>query len=65
MGGHDKALPVTKYTEDLFEEGHTQVWGSYCEYKDGTITWGYACCKQTTRFAPVCRILQGIALPPF
>jgi len=28
-GGLAKALPKTKYDEDIFEMGHTQVWGSH------------------------------------
>lgn len=55
VGGHDKALPVTKYDEDVFENGHTQVWGSFCSLQEGALVWGYACCKKTTRMADCCR----------
>ena len=43
-GGLAKALPKTKYDEDVFEMGHTQVWGSFCKVVDGEVVWGYACC---------------------
>lgn len=41
----------TLYPEDVYEGGHTSVWGSY--YVDGK--WGYSCCHQTVRSAPCTR----------
>jgi pre-mRNA-processing factor SLU7 len=51
-GGLAKALPKTKYDEDIFEMGHTQVWGSHSALVDGEVVWGYGCCGQTTRYMP-------------
>ncbi len=31
----------SKYDEDVFENGHTSVWGSYWSPNIG---WGYRCC---------------------
>lgn len=42
-----KAIPKSKYAEDVFPGNHTSVWGSY--YSKGN--WGYRCCHQTTRSA--------------
>jgi pre-mRNA-processing factor SLU7 len=51
-GGLAKALPKTKYDEDIFEMGHTRCWGSSAKVVDGEILWGYGCCGQTTRYLP-------------
>ena len=52
--GLEKSVPKTKYLEDVFENGHKAVWGSY--YKVGSSSgtggmgsWGYKCCHQTIR----------------
>eukprot|EP00455_Lapot_gusevi_P042431 TRINITY_DN5034_c0_g1_i16.p1 TRINITY_DN5034_c0_g1~~TRINITY_DN5034_c0_g1_i16.p1 ORF type:complete len:378 (-),score=126.97 TRINITY_DN5034_c0_g1_i16:197-1258(-) len=45
--GQEKAIPTSKYAEDVLENNHTSVWGSY--WQDGR--WGYACCCQTIRNA--------------
>lgn len=45
--GLEKAIPKTKYIEDVYEANHKSVWGSY--WKDGK--WGYACCHQVLRAA--------------
>lgn len=42
-----KAVPKSKYAEDVFPGNHTSVWGSY--YAKGH--WGFKCCHQTTRSA--------------
>lgn len=47
LAGHEPAVPSTKYAEDVLEQNHTAVWGSY--YRDGR--WGYACCRATVRNA--------------
>ena len=51
-GGLAKALPKTKYDEDVFEMGHTQVWGSFCKVVDGEVVWGYACCGGKHHHSP-------------
>ena len=51
-GGLAKALPKTKYDEDVFEMGHTQVWGSFCKVVDGEVVWGYACCGGNHHHSP-------------
>jgi len=43
--GQEKAIPKTKYVEDVLENNHSEIWGSY--FKDGK--WGYSCCQQTFR----------------
>jgi pre-mRNA-processing factor SLU7 len=43
--GQEKAVPKSKYEEDVFMNNHTTVWGSW--WKDHQ--WGYKCCKQFTR----------------
>ena len=46
-----KAIPRTEestmsqYQEDVYENGHTSVWGSWFDLE--TKEWGYTCCKQT------------------
>jgi hypothetical protein len=41
----EKALPRSKYEEDVYINNHTSVWGSW--WKDHQ--WGYKCCKQMIR----------------
>ncbi|OAE20632.1 hypothetical protein AXG93_154s1060 [Marchantia polymorpha subsp. ruderalis] len=43
--GQEKAVPKSKYEEDVYINNHTTVWGSW--WKDGL--WGFKCCKQHTR----------------
>lgn len=45
--GGPVAIAVSKYPEDMYENKHTTVWGSF--YKDGQ--WGYRCCHQMSRNA--------------
>merc|ERR1719160_398521 len=33
----------TLYKEDQYDEGHTQVWGSFYDFQQHL--WGYACCR--------------------
>eukprot|EP00899_Mesostigma_viride_P024396 jgi/Mesvir1/5140/Mv15286-RA.1 len=40
--GQEKPVARSKYEEDVYDNNHTAVWGSY--WRDGQ--WGYACCKQ-------------------
>jgi len=37
----------SKYKEDVSENGHTGVWGSYFEKDE--MKWGYSCCKVQVR----------------
>jgi pre-mRNA-processing factor SLU7 len=50
-------IPKSRYPEDVYEHGHTSVWGSY--WTDGQ--WGYACCKLTKRGA-VCPLSDPLEL---
>ena len=43
--GDQRATIKSKYVEDVFENGHTSVWGSYWNNH----RWGYACCHSTIR----------------
>jgi pre-mRNA-processing factor SLU7 len=43
--GQERAVPKTKYAEDILESNHKLIWGSY--YHEGK--WGYGCCHSTTR----------------
>lgn len=49
--GKEEAIPKSKYAslEDVYENNHTGVWGSFFDRKTGK--WGYSCCQQTTRNA--------------
>jgi pre-mRNA-processing factor SLU7 len=51
----EKAVPKSKYEEDVFINNHTTVWGSW--WHDNK--WGYKCCKQTLRNS-YCTGLAGI-----
>jgi pre-mRNA-processing factor SLU7 len=45
--GQEASRPRSKYPEDVFDNNHTAVWGSF--YAEGS--WGYACCNLLTRNA--------------
>lgn len=47
LSGKEALRPSSKYAEDLLENKHTAVWGSY--YAEGK--WGYDCCHQMVRNA--------------
>lgn len=51
--GLEKSIPKTKYLEDVRENGHKAVWGSWWKQSapGATGIWGYACCHQTIRHA--------------
>ncbi|CAN6452080.1 unnamed protein product [Victoria cruziana] len=53
--GLEKALPKSKYEEDVHINNHASVWGSW--WKDHQ--WGYKCCRQTIRNS-YCTGLAGI-----
>lgn len=40
--GKERAKVRSKYPEDVYNNNHTSVWGSY--YDRSTGQWGYACC---------------------
>ncbi|CAI5515750.1 unnamed protein product [Closterium sp. Naga37s-1] len=56
LRGVDKAVPCSRYEEDVLVNNHTAVWGSWW----GGGVWGYACCHQTTRMS-YCTGASGIA----
>ncbi|KAK6385486.1 uncharacterized protein PV06_08249 [Exophiala oligosperma] len=43
--GQERTTPKSKYSEDVFVNNHTSVWGSWWH----DFTWGYACCHSTVR----------------
>lgn len=45
--GEEKAIPKSKYDEDVYNSNHVSVWGSY--WNNGR--WGYSCCKQMVKGA--------------
>ena len=45
LKGPEKAVPKSKYEEDVLVNNHKSVWGSY--WREGQ--WGYACCHQHIR----------------
>jgi len=47
--GAPRAAPRTKYAEDVFEQNHTAVWGSF--FSRSKRQWGYACCHSLVRGA--------------
>ena len=47
LKGQEEVIPKTKYAEDVYENKHFSVWGSY--WKDGK--WGYLCCHGMLRQA--------------
>ncbi|KAK9457845.1 mRNA splicing protein [Dipodascopsis uninucleata] len=40
LRGKEKAVPRSKYPEDIYPGNHTSVWGSFWD----NFAWGYACC---------------------
>jgi len=47
--GQEKAIPKSKWPEDILENNHTEIWGSWYDRETGK--WGYKCCHQTFRNA--------------
>lgn len=45
-----KIVLRSRYEEDVYENGHTFVWGSFFDLD--TKSWGYKCCKQTNKDSP-------------
>ncbi|CDU25124.1 related to step II splicing factor SLU7 [Sporisorium scitamineum] len=41
--GLDKVVPKSRWEEDVLENNHTKVWGSWFDLE--TAEWGYACCR--------------------
>ena len=46
-GASSRMCIRSQYAEDVYENDHTSVWGSYFDLD--TKQWGYACCKITDR----------------
>ncbi|KAL9650494.1 hypothetical protein ABK040_004713 [Willaertia magna] len=46
LAARSKAIPKSKYEEDVYYNGHTSVFGSYWDSVKG---WGFSCCKQCDR----------------
>eukprot|EP00931_Biecheleriopsis_adriatica_P057161 TRINITY_DN338_c1_g1_i1.p1 TRINITY_DN338_c1_g1~~TRINITY_DN338_c1_g1_i1.p1 ORF type:complete len:345 (+),score=96.88 TRINITY_DN338_c1_g1_i1:89-1036(+) len=47
--GDDRKLAKSKYKEDIHEQGHNTVWGSWYSVDDKR--WGFRCCKLQERDA--------------
>jgi pre-mRNA-processing factor SLU7 len=60
VGAPAKAIPKSKFPEDVFPGNHKSVWGSY--YNKGK--WGYKCCHQTTKSAYCTGTPVIVAEPP-
>ncbi|PWY99213.1 hypothetical protein BCV70DRAFT_201416 [Testicularia cyperi] len=43
--GLERPIPKSRYEEDVYENNHTSVWGSW--YDLDSATWGYRCCHST------------------
>ena len=57
INGTERVPVRSRYIEDVYENGHTSVWGSF--YDNGE--WGYDCCRQTIKHA-LCTGERGKAL---
>eukprot|EP00927_Polykrikos_kofoidii_P049114 TRINITY_DN4323_c0_g1_i1.p1 TRINITY_DN4323_c0_g1~~TRINITY_DN4323_c0_g1_i1.p1 ORF type:complete len:518 (-),score=90.85 TRINITY_DN4323_c0_g1_i1:31-1584(-) len=57
--GVDHEIRSNLYSEDVFEMGHTTVWGSF--YDAQAHMWGYACCQVTRRHQPCPSATNGDA----
>ncbi|RMX63652.1 hypothetical protein DD238_007041 [Peronospora effusa] len=45
--GRERAPVRSKYIEDVFENNHTSIWGSWFDRSE--MAWGYACCHSKAR----------------
>ncbi|CAH0476193.1 unnamed protein product [Peronospora belbahrii] len=45
--GRERAPARSKYIEDVYENNHTSIWGSWFDRSE--MAWGYACCHSKTR----------------
>ncbi|KAJ0397760.1 hypothetical protein ATCC90586_005148 [Pythium insidiosum] len=45
--GQERAKVRSKYVEDVLEQNHTSVWGSWFDRNE--MAWGYACCHSKVR----------------
>ncbi|KIS67083.1 mRNA splicing protein SLU7 [Mycosarcoma maydis] len=43
--GLEKVVPKSRWEEDVLENNHVKVWGSWFDLELGV--WGYACCRST------------------
>ncbi|CAG8584610.1 10946_t:CDS:2 [Cetraspora pellucida] len=53
--GQERAIAKSKYEEDVFNNNHTSIWGSY--WANGN--WGYKCCRSFIKNS-YCTGLAGI-----
>jgi pre-mRNA-processing factor SLU7 len=47
LKGIEKAVARSKYVEDVYENNHTCIWGSWFDKAD--MSWGYDCCHSKVR----------------
>lgn len=45
--GQERAKQKSKYEEDVLDQNHTAVWGSWYDLQTGQ--WGYGCCRNTMK----------------
>ena len=45
--GQERAKQKSKYEEDVLDQNHTAVWGSWYDMQSGQ--WGYGCCRNTMK----------------
>ncbi|TMW61099.1 hypothetical protein Poli38472_013562 [Pythium oligandrum] len=45
--GQERAKARSKYVEDVYENNHTAVWGSWFDRRE--MAWGYGCCHSKVR----------------
>ena len=56
LRGAERAAQKSRYEEDIYDQNHTAVWGSF--WKGGI--WGYACCRSHQK-GSYCTGAKGIA----
>jgi pre-mRNA-processing factor SLU7 len=56
LRGAERAAQKSRYEEDIYDQNHTAVWGSF--WKGGI--WGYACCRSHQK-GSYCTGKKGIA----
>ena len=56
LRGAERAAQKSRYEEDVYDQNHTAVWGSF--WKGGV--WGYACCRSHQK-GSYCTGAKGIA----
>eukprot|EP00931_Biecheleriopsis_adriatica_P057499 TRINITY_DN34121_c0_g1_i1.p1 TRINITY_DN34121_c0_g1~~TRINITY_DN34121_c0_g1_i1.p1 ORF type:complete len:265 (-),score=46.52 TRINITY_DN34121_c0_g1_i1:56-850(-) len=56
-----RSLASSRYQEDIWPPGHESVWGSWYCAEAGS--WGFACCRATSRQAAPCKPEALLACP--